>query len=87
MLHLSSAAVEYIWNAFSDCYFDTETRDLYREIAKIARAMSHRIHSGSSQNLKTFAATILDRIESVCSRKPSLNFDSEKKYFTDLLNL
>jgi len=87
MLHLSAAAVEYIWNAFSDCYFDTDTSDLYREIAKITKAMSHRIHSGSTQNLKTFAETMLKKIDTIIARKPSLSFISEKKYFTDLINL
>jgi len=87
MLHLSSAAVEYIWNAFSDCYFENETRDLYKEIIKITRSVSHRIHSGSSQNLKTFAETMLNKINAILSREPSLNFDSEKKYFLDLLSI
>ncbi len=87
MLHPSSTAAEYIWDAFSDCYFDNETRDLYNEILKITRAVSHRLHSGSNQNLKTFAETMLKRINNILSRKPSLNFDTEKKYFHDLFNI
>lgn len=87
MLHPSSAAAEYIWNAFSDCYFNDETRDLYKEILKITRAVSHRIHSGSGGNLKEFAETMLNRINSILSRKPSLDFDSETKYFLDMLNI
>ncbi len=87
MLHLSSAAIEYIWNSFSDCYLNSETRDLYKEIIKITQAVSHRIHSGSSQKIKIFAETMLKKIESVRSRIPSLNFDSEIQYFLDLLNI
>ena len=32
MLHLSSTAVDYIWRAFSDCYFDDKTKELVREL-------------------------------------------------------
>ena len=87
MLHPSLAAAEYIWNAFSECYFNNQTRDLYKEILKITRAVSHRIHSYSGRNLKEFAETMLKRIDNILSRKPSIDFDSETKYFLDLLNI
>ncbi len=87
MLHPSSAAAEYIWNAFSDCYFNDETRDLYKEILKITRAANHRIHSDSGRNLKEFAETMLKKINNILSRKPSIDFDSETKYFNDLLSI
>lgn len=84
MLHPSSSAAEYIWNVFSDCYFNDETRDLYKEILKITKAVNHRINSDSGRNLKEFAETMLKRINNIVSRKPSIDFDSEKRYFLDL---
>lgn len=86
MLHPSSSAADYIWNAFTDCYFNNETSDLYKEILKITKAVKHRIHSDSGSNLKEFAETMLRRINDILSRKPSVDFDSETKYFLDLNN-
>lgn len=85
MLHLSSVAEEYVWDAFTDCYLDGETRDLYREIFKITQAVSHHIRTDSRLEIKNFAKTMLHKIESVSSRMPGLDLDAEKKYFTDLL--
>lgn len=85
MLHPSETAVEYIWKAFSDCYLDGDTLDLWREIDKITRAVSHRFGTGSAESIKTFARTILKRIDSVSAKKPSINLSSERKYFLDLM--
>ncbi len=85
MLHPSEAAVEYIWNAFSDCYFDNDTIELWKEIAKITRAVSHRIRSDSQESIKIFAEAILKKIDFVSAIRPSVNLDSERKYFLDLL--
>ncbi|MCX6301469.1 MAG: GSCFA domain-containing protein [Bacteroidia bacterium] len=85
LLHPSETAVEYLWNSFSDCYFDNETIELWKEIDKIARAVSHRIGTGSSEKIKTFAKSILKRIDSVSAKKPSVNLASERKYFLDLI--
>jgi len=87
MLHPSSSAADYIWNAFTDCYFNHETRDLYKEILKITKAVKHRIHSASGRSIREFAATMLKRINDILSRKPSIDFDSETKYFHDLHNI
>jgi hypothetical protein len=85
MLHPSEKAVEYIWKAFSDCYLDGDASDLWREIDKITRAVSHRIGTGSTESIKAFARTILKRIDSVSAKKPSINLSSERRYFLDLM--
>jgi GSCFA family len=85
MLHPSDAAVDYIWNAFSDCYFDKNTIDTWKEVEKITNAVTHRFRSGSSESIKTFAEAVLKKIDTVCLKQPSLDLSSERKYFLDLL--
>ncbi len=87
MLHPSEAAVEYIWDAFSDCYLDGDTIDLWKEVARITRAVSHRIRSGSQESIKIFAEAILKKIDSVSAIRPSINLDPERRYFLDLLGV
>lgn len=41
MLHLSETAIDYIWNAFTGCFFDSDTCETWHETEKITRAVSH----------------------------------------------
>jgi hypothetical protein len=86
MLHLSDTAVEYIWNAFTDCYFDSNTLHTWKEVEKIKRALSHRIQSGSGESIKIFAEAILKKIDAVGKKHPSIDLGEEKKYFQGLIN-
>jgi len=84
MLHPSDVAVDYIWNAFTQCYFDIRTMELWQEVFKITRAVSHRISKGSEDKVRVFAETMLGRIDSLSSRIPGLNLEKEKEYFRNL---
>jgi hypothetical protein len=87
MLHPSSTAVDYIWKAFSDCYFDVRTRELWKEVSGISKAVSHKIQSDSTGEIKEFAETILLRINKISKNNPSLNLNKEKRYFLNLLKI
>lgn len=85
MLHPSSAAISYIWEEFSKCWFDEKTISLWREISKISMAASHKIQSGSNEDIRKFAGSMLTKIQSVNTKNPSINLESERKYFLGLL--
>lgn len=87
MLHLTQSAVNYIWEAFSKCYIDERTLDLWQEVSKITRAVTHHIKTDSKEQIKKFAEKILARIDSVTVKAPEIDLDSERKYFSDLQNL
>ncbi|OFY68243.1 MAG: hypothetical protein A2V64_12100 [Bacteroidetes bacterium RBG_13_43_22] len=86
MLHPSDAAVDYIWNAFSGCYFDKNTLDTWREVEKITKAVSHRIQSGSNESIRAFAENILKKIDMLCAKRPSIDLTAEREYFLNLKN-
>ncbi len=84
MLHLTASAIGYIWEAFSKCYFDDRTLEVWQEVSKISKAVSHRIKTGQQDQIKKFAEKILDKINSVNSKVPEIDLERERKYFLDL---
>jgi len=86
MLHPSPAAIEYIWDAFSECYFDARTKKLWIEISAITKATLHKIQSTSGVEVSKFARNMLAKIEALESREKTIDLGKEKAYFNNLLN-
>ncbi len=85
MLHPSPRAIDYIWEEFSKCYFDSRTRELMQEVNRISKAMLHRIRNITPEDIKKFAETSLARIDSVSKRVPSIDLQNERDYFLGLI--
>jgi len=68
MLHPSSSAVSYIWERFSECYFDKSTMELWNEVVRITKAFNHRLTGGSEMKKLEFAGSMLDRIASMSTK-------------------
>lgn len=85
MLHPSEQAVEYIWNVFSECYLDEKTRQQWKEISSITRAMEHRVKSSSSAGVKKFAESMLSKIELTVQKYPGTDLSAEHAWFSSLL--
>jgi len=81
MLHPSQVAIDYIWEAFSDCYFDNKTLNLWNEIYGVTKAMSHRFISDSISARKKFAISMLRQIDSIRSKNTDIDFSREINYF------
>jgi hypothetical protein len=85
MLHLSTLAVDYIWDAFCDCYFDNTTTNLWQEVAKISKAVLHRIQTNNKVHIRKFAENSISRIDLITEKNPFVNLEKERKYFVGLL--
>ena len=86
MLHPSATAVNYIWDAFSGCYMDTKTMNIWREVVKISKACNHRITDTSADKIADFCERMINRISEIEGKVPSVNLSYEKNYFKKLLN-
>jgi hypothetical protein len=84
MIHMSDLAVDYIWEEFCGCYFDTATTGLWKEVVKISKAVSHRINTDNQDQIKKFAENILSRIDLITKKNPLVNLEKERKYFLGL---
>lgn len=81
MLHPSEKAINYIWELFSDRYFDQKTTSLHVDMEKLAKAMGHRPQNGSDEEKKLFAGNALKIIENLESGLPLVDLSAEKEYF------
>jgi hypothetical protein len=85
MLHPSSAAIDYIWEKFSETYFEKSTIDLQQSVQKISKAVEHRIMTDSKIKKRLFAEKILKQINDITQKTDLIDFSSETDYFTALL--
>jgi hypothetical protein len=85
MLHPSKKAVDYIWEAFTKCYLDTDTTMAWKEAATITRALRHRITSVNDASVRDFASNMLRKIAKIEGVYPLVNLSEERQYFEELV--
>jgi uncharacterized UPF0146 family protein len=85
MLHPSSSAIDYIWEKFSEIYFDKPTVDLQQSVHKITQALEHRLMTDSKMKKKMFAEKMLKQINNTTQKTSLIDFSSETEYFNQLL--
>lgn len=81
MLHPSASAIDYIWDAFSGCYFERNTVNLWKEVARITKAFNHRINTDSEIKINDFATKILKQISDIKVKIPKIDLSQEEDYF------
>jgi GSCFA family len=81
MIHPSNKAIEYIWNAFAECYITPETLNFWKEIRGITRARDHHILTDSSAGINDFADTMLKQIARIENKIRTIDFSEERSYF------
>lgn len=86
MTHPSAVAVEYIWERFSDCFFNSATKELNREIENILKGISHRPFNPESAKYKEFIAATLNNINLLKERYSHIDFENETRQCNTLLN-
>ncbi len=84
MLHPSATAIDYIWNLFSDCYFDPDTKNLWREVQNLIKAKNHRFLSDSKSGRTEFARSVLKKISQIENKNSQIDLNEEKRYFLDM---
>jgi hypothetical protein len=85
MLHISSSAINYIWQRFADCYLDNKTAELRNEVIKVTKACSHRLTSAIGRKKREFATSMIERINILEKKIPGVDLTMEKAYFNNIL--
>ncbi len=86
MIHLSSVAVDYIWNKFSQVMIAEESLKLSSDIQKIRKAMDHRPFNPASEEYRKFINKNMELISNLEKNYPHIKMDKEKEYFTNALS-
>jgi hypothetical protein len=86
MLHPSTSAINYIWEAFTQSYFDKNTLSIWKDVARISRALSHRFNSDSEIKKTYFAEKLLKQISGIKVKVPTIDLSTEEEYFLKMRN-
>jgi hypothetical protein len=86
MLHPSASAIDYIWEAFTGCYFEKNTINLWKEAVRITKAFNHRIHTDSQIKRNSFAQRLLQQISDIKVKIPEIDLSLEEDYFLKMRN-
>jgi hypothetical protein len=81
MIHPSPTAIDYIWEIFSETFFDKLTRQVNEEINEILLAANHRIKNPSSPESIKFKETQTKKIKQIQTLYPHILFTEEFSYF------
>ena len=73
MAHPSPLAVDYLWDRFSDTFFNARTREACARVEEISRALSHRPLHHESDEFRRFHRQLQDKITTLKQSLPYLN--------------
>jgi hypothetical protein len=65
MLHPTEVAIEYIWNKFTDTYFDKPAKEWLRKWNDIYKALQHKITHPHTRQAKVFINQLTQKLEAV----------------------
>jgi hypothetical protein len=83
MIHPTEVAEEYIWNKFSDVFFESETKQLIKEWSSVSMALNHKPFREDSEEYKIFLTETLKKLELL---KGKINVKEEINFITNKLN-
>ncbi|KAA6330000.1 hypothetical protein EZS27_021246 [termite gut metagenome] len=88
MAHLSSLAVQYIWERFASVCFSSETQQLIKECEGIRKALAHKPRRSDSEAYASFLEQIVLKIKRFTEKYPNLEVEKELEIcYTRLKNL
>jgi len=86
MIHPSSVAVNYIWERFSETFFDKITLFLNLEINKLQSALKHKPFNSNSLDYKLFITKNIERCKDLQLKYPYISIDKLVSAFQDILH-
>ncbi|MGL5937424.1 MAG: GSCFA domain-containing protein [Phocaeicola sp.] len=86
MLHPSSLAIQYIWEAFKSTYFRVDTTRLLKEWEEIEKALNHRPFNEESEGYRRFLTQLVLRIAAMKEKFPYFEIQKELEICQRRLN-
>lgn len=86
MAHPSPLALRYVWEHFSDTFFQMSTREVARQVQQIHKAMLHRPFYPKDEAYKNFAKKNIANIEILTTNAPELDLSKERAFFEHILS-
>ena len=86
LVHPNQQMIRYIWEKFSDTYFDEKTKKLMGEIGKLNAARSHRPFDPASQQYRQFCNKQGEKAKQLVEKHPYLDLNDLIAFFDEPLN-
>jgi len=74
LAHPNEQAINYVWEKFSDCYFDEKTKNLNDKIHKLNLALRHRTMNTGSEETKKLEDFISKQKDEIRKVNPKIEF-------------
>ena len=74
MLHPNALAIDYIWEKFSQSYFNSETSSIMKEVEIIQKGLAHRPFNPNIEAHQKFLTDLQKKIDKLVSNNPSILF-------------
>jgi len=78
-VHPSDLAIQYVWEKFSDAYFDENTQLLNKALIKVIQSANHRPFNPESEAHQKFTKVLFETINNIQKDFPFLDFEKEKE--------
>lgn len=86
MLHPSGLAVDYIYQCFEKCYFDSMACSFLEEWRGVEKALNHRPFNPVSESYRMFVENTRKKILQLKEKYPTISVDKELKLCTIILS-
>ncbi len=74
MLHPNALAVDYIWERFSETYFDQETLSIMQDVEVIQKGLAHRPFNPDTESHRKFLDKLEDKMQVLQKKVPTIDF-------------
>jgi GSCFA family len=78
MIHPNKLAIDYLWEKFSEAYFDKETLEIIHSVIKIQKALSHRVSFIGTESYQKFMLKTKTDIQNLAKKYPDIDFSKLK---------
>lgn len=81
LIHPSELAIDYIWKYFQQCFFDSSTQQIYRQIKALQQAVAHRPFQSTSAAHQKFVSQQIEKIKQFQEQYAFINWQEELAIF------
>jgi hypothetical protein len=85
LVHPNEMATDFVFEKFSESFFDAETKNIIIKIEKIAAAVNHKPFEKESEEHQKFVLAQIENIDRLQREFPSINLSTERQYFQSQL--
>jgi hypothetical protein len=86
MIHLSTSAINHIWNIFQEALVEDESRKISEKVNKVISAVSHRPHNTDTHEYHDFLIESYKKAVQLQENYPYLNLTFETDLLTERIN-